>query len=80
LENVVRELSKSIDGANVVAYKEMIRVIKFVLDTRITCLRLKPNLDDENWDLMVYSDSEWARDVENRISATTFLGSRFVGD
>jgi hypothetical protein len=42
------------------SYKEMISVIRFVLDTRDTCLKLKPNLDDENWNLVLYSDSYWA--------------------
>jgi hypothetical protein len=36
-------------------------------------LKLKPNLDDENWDLVVYSDSDLARDVENRISRIGFI-------
>jgi hypothetical protein len=49
LANMVRELSKCMDGASIIAYKEMIRVIRFVLDTRDTCLKLKPNFDDENW-------------------------------
>jgi hypothetical protein len=54
LANVVRELSKCLDGARIAVYKEMIRVIRFVLDTRDTCLKLEPNLDDKNWDLVVY--------------------------
>jgi hypothetical protein len=33
-ENVVRELSKCMDGANLAAYKEMLRVAKFILDTK----------------------------------------------
>jgi hypothetical protein len=33
LANVVRELSKCMDGANISAYKEILRVVKFVLDT-----------------------------------------------
>jgi hypothetical protein len=35
------------DGASIAAYKEIIRMIGFALDTRDTCLKLKPNLDDE---------------------------------
>jgi hypothetical protein len=34
IANVVRELSKCMDEANLAAYKEMLRVIKFVLDTK----------------------------------------------
>jgi hypothetical protein len=48
LANVVRELSKCMDGARIASYHETIRVIIFVLNTRDTCLKLKPNLDDEN--------------------------------
>jgi hypothetical protein len=51
----------------------MIRVIRFVLDTRDTCLKLKRNLDDENWDLVIYSDGDWAEDIEDRISMTGFI-------
>jgi hypothetical protein len=61
------------DGASIEAYKEMIRVIRFVLDTRDTCLKLKPNLDGENWDLVIYSDSDWATDIENQIIVTGFI-------
>jgi hypothetical protein len=73
LKNVVRELSKYMDGASIAVYKEVIRVIRFVLDTRDTCLKLKPNLGDENWNLVVYSESDWVGDVENRISLTGFI-------
>jgi hypothetical protein len=54
LANMNYELSKCMDDVNVAAYKEMIRVIRFVLDARDTCLKLKPNLDDEKEDLVVY--------------------------
>jgi hypothetical protein len=65
LTNLVLELSKCMDGTSIAAYKEMIRVIRFVLDTIETCLKLEPNLDDENLDLVVYSVSNWHKDVEN---------------
>ena len=34
IDNGVRELSKCIDGPNLAAYKEMLRTIKFALDTK----------------------------------------------
>jgi hypothetical protein len=34
---------------------------------------VKANLDDENRDLVVYIDSDWAGDVENWISVTRFI-------
>jgi hypothetical protein len=46
LSNVVRELSKCMKSANLAAYKEMLRVMKSVLDTKDYCLKL--NLIGEN--------------------------------
>jgi hypothetical protein len=58
LANVVCKLFKCMDDASAADYQKMIRVIRFVLDTRHTCLKSKPNLYDKNWDLVVYSDSD----------------------
>jgi hypothetical protein len=46
-------MCKCMDGATIAAYKKMIRVIRFVLDKRDNCLKIEPNLDDENWDMVV---------------------------
>ena len=73
LANVVRELSKCMDGASLAAYKEMQRVIKFVLDTKLYCLKLQPKHESEEWDLVSYCDSDWAGDPESRISVTGFI-------
>jgi hypothetical protein len=48
LANVVRELSKCINGASLAAYKEMHRVIKFVLDTQLNGLKPQPRHESEN--------------------------------
>jgi hypothetical protein len=40
--NAVRELSKCMDGATLAAHKEMLRVIRLVLDTEF-CLKMEPN-------------------------------------
>jgi hypothetical protein len=84
LANVVRELSKCMDGARLAAYKEMQRVIKFVLDTRMHCLKLQPRHESETWDLVSYCDSDWAGDPESRINVIGFimylLGVPFAGD
>jgi len=48
LSNAVRELSKCIDKATNGTYHEMLRVIKFVLDTKILCLQIKPKFDNKN--------------------------------
>jgi hypothetical protein len=70
IANPVHELSKCMDKPTEAGYKEMLRVVKFVLDTRNFGLFLRPtSLDqDASWSLAVYSDSNWAGDSENRIS------------
>ena len=73
IANVVRELSKCMDGVNLAAYKEMLRVIKFVLDTKEYCLKLAPELENEEWDMVSYSDSDWAGDPDSCISVTEFV-------
>jgi hypothetical protein len=67
------ELSKCMDGANLAAYEEMLRVVKFVLDTKDYCLKLNPVFENEEWDLVSYSDSDWAGNPETRISVTGFI-------
>jgi hypothetical protein len=46
------------DGANIAANKEMLRVVKFVLDTKDYCLKLNPICENEEWYLVSYSDSD----------------------
>jgi hypothetical protein len=48
LANVIRELSKCMDGANLAAYKDMLRVLKFVLDKKDYCLKLKQKQEITN--------------------------------
>jgi hypothetical protein len=73
LSNVVIELIKCMDGANLAVYKKMLRVVKFVLDTKDYCLKLNPICEDEEWDLVSYSDRNCAGDPENRTSVTGFI-------
>jgi hypothetical protein len=47
LANVVKESSKCMDGSNIAVYKEMLRVMKFVLDTKDCCLKLNLNCENE---------------------------------
>ena len=44
IANAVQELSKVLDGASPAAFKEMNRLIKYVLDTKNLGLKLEPNL------------------------------------
>ena len=68
LANFVREVSKFMEGASLLAYREMQRVIKFVLDTKLYCVKLQQKHESEEWDLVSYCDSDWAGDPESRIS------------
>jgi hypothetical protein len=58
IANVVRELAKFMDGATLVAYKEMLRVIRFALDTQSFCWKMEPKKDEEDWIFLVHSDSD----------------------
>ena len=61
-------------GASSGAMKELLRVIKFVLDTDEYGLRVKPQtMIDELWDLTVYTDSDWAGDKESRHSVSGYI-------
>lgn len=71
--NAVRELSKCLDGASDGAYKEMLRVIKYVMDTRSKGLRMEPTMGELEWKLLVYSDSDWANDKETRRSVGGYM-------
>ena len=71
--NVVRELSKCMDKATMGSYLEMLRVVKFVIDTKTFCLKIRPKIDSKNWNLKVFADSDWAGDPETRISVTGFI-------
>ena len=73
ISNVVRELSKCMDGATMGSYLELLRVVKFVLDTKNFCLKIHPKFDSKNWNLKVFCDSDWAGDPETRISVTGFI-------
>jgi hypothetical protein len=58
------------DKATKGTYLEMLRVVKFVIDTKISCLQIKPEFKGENWNLQVFCDSDWTGDSETRISVT----------
>jgi hypothetical protein len=53
------------DGANLAAYKEMSRAVKFVLGTKDNYFKFNPIFENEEWDLVSYSDSNWAGDLES---------------
>jgi hypothetical protein len=66
--NAVRELEKCIDRATKGTYLEMLREVKFVIDTKNFCLRIQPEFKGENG----FYDIDWAGDSETRVSVTKF--------
>ena len=74
LANALRELSKVLDCPTDAAFKELRRVIKFVIDTKEYGLKVEPKVTegDGAWTMTIFSDSDYAGDVETRISVTGF--------
>jgi hypothetical protein len=48
------------DGASHASYKEIMWVMKFVLDTKQYYLKMQPVDQGKDWDLISYCDSDWA--------------------
>jgi hypothetical protein len=71
--NVARELFKCMDGATMGTYLEMLRVVKFVLDSKFFCLKLCSKFNHMDWNLKFFCDSDWAGDPETQISVTGFI-------
>jgi len=70
LANAIRELTKCVSDPSPAAYKEMLRVIKFVIDTADYGLKIHPTHVTEGlkWKLVLYSNSDWAGDKDDRKS------------
>jgi hypothetical protein len=73
LSNAVRELTKVLDGATPAHMKAMLRVIRFVFETKNYALRLKPNIVDGKLLLKGISDSEFAGDRNIRKSVYGYI-------
>ena len=57
--NATKELSKVYDGANPVAYKELLHVIRYIIDTKKCGLRIEPTGNvDQHWDIC-FSNSDY---------------------
>jgi hypothetical protein len=56
------------------AYNQLLRVIKFVIDTKTFGLKVQPRLDNNlGWDLKIFFDIDWAGDPKTRVSVTGFI-------
>ena len=74
IANAVRECTKVLDGATMYAYRGMMRIIKYVLHTSDYGLRISPIFKkNEPWDLVCYSDSDYAGDDDTRRSVSGFI-------
>ena len=60
------------DGVNVAQYKEMLHVLKFMLETKTHGLKFLP-LNDKIWKLEGISDVNFALDKETHISVTGYV-------
>jgi hypothetical protein len=72
--NIIRELSKCMNAATWGSYQELLRVIKFIDDTKSFGLKVIPKLDNDfSWNLKVFCDSDWEGDPETKVSVTGFV-------
>lgn len=73
LANVVRELSKVMDGANEGHMKALLRVIKFVEVTKGYKLVFELNESKEGWKMIAFSDSDYSGDSDDRRSVSGYI-------
>ena len=74
LANVTRELSKANDAVNPAAYKELLRVIKYVIDMKNLGLKIEPTGNsNEPWEIVSFSNSDYAGDPMSRRSISGFI-------
>ena len=67
LANMTRDLSKANDGANPAAYKELLCVIKYVMDTKNLGFKIEPmGNSNEPWEIVCFSNSDYAGDPMSR--------------
>jgi hypothetical protein len=73
LFNAIRSLSTAVSSPNEAAWKELLRVIKYALDTRDFGLKLNVNRDrraNGQWEMTCYSDSDYAGNPDTRRSVS----------
>ena len=74
LANTTRKLSKANDGASPAAYKELLHVIRYVLDTKYFGLKIEP-MENSNrpWEIVSFSNSDYAGNLISRRSISGFI-------
>ena len=74
LANATRELSKANDGANPAAYKKLLHVIKYVIDTKNLGLKIEPiGNSNQPWEIVYFSNRDDAGDLIIRQSISGFI-------
>ena len=62
------------DDATEASYREMLRCIKYVVDTPDRGLKVEPkSLKEFVWELVLWTDSDWGGDKEDRRSISGFM-------
>ena len=70
--NAVWELSKCLSGPNEAAFKEKLRVIKYILDSPTKGLKMQP-IKADKWLVVLFTDSDWAGDKDTRKSVRLYI-------
>ena len=74
IANCVRELSKCLDGSTPASYKELLRVIKYVLDSKDMGLKFYPSgARNCAWSILCFTDSDYAGDEVSRRSVSGYI-------
>jgi len=76
IANAVRELSKVLDCASDASMKELLRVVKYVLDTKNYGLKIAPVKSEQSGKLLSlvgFCDSDYAGDKQTRLSISGFI-------
>ena len=73
IANATRELSKCLDKATEETWKELLRAIKYVIDTQDRGLIMNPTIDGNEWIVEAYSDSDYAGDADTRMSVGGYV-------
>ena len=74
IANPIRELSKVLDAPTPASFKEMLRVIKYILNTKECGLRVHPTKEkDEYWELVCFCDSNCAGDPDTCKNVTGYV-------
>ena len=71
---MTKELLKEKNGANPAVYKELLPVIRYVLDMKNFGLKIKPTRNSsEPWKIICFSNSDYAGDMVSRKNIRGFI-------